>query len=49
VVPVAYGQTQELSYPAQTRNNRYEAEWIAVIGKGGSDISENDALDHVWG
>jgi fumarylpyruvate hydrolase len=49
VVPVAYGETLELAYPAQTQNYHYEAELVAVIGKGGSDIPLSQALDHVWG
>ncbi|SMG23432.1 fumarylacetoacetate hydrolase family protein [Paraburkholderia susongensis] len=49
VVPVAYGETLELAYPSQTQNYHYEAELVAVIGKGGSDIPLEQALDHVWG
>lgn len=49
IVPVAYGETLELPYPAQTQNYHYEAELVAVIGKAGSDIAGEDALSHVWG
>jgi fumarylpyruvate hydrolase len=49
VVPVAYGETLELEYPSQTSNYHYEAELVAVIGKGGADIALEHALDHVWG
>ncbi|MPW19297.1 FAA hydrolase family protein [Paraburkholderia sp. CNPSo 3157] len=49
VVPVAYGETLELAYPSQTQNYHYEAELVAVIGKSGSDIAVEDALDYVWG
>jgi fumarylpyruvate hydrolase len=49
VVPVVYGETLELAYPPQTQNYHYEAELVAVIGKGGSDIPLTEALDHVWG
>jgi fumarylpyruvate hydrolase len=49
VVPVAYGETLELAYPSQTQNYHYEAELVAVIGKSGSDIPVERALDHVWG
>jgi fumarylpyruvate hydrolase len=49
VVPVAYGEMLELSYPAQTQNYHYEAELVAVIGKSGSNIPLETALDHVWG
>jgi fumarylpyruvate hydrolase len=48
-VPIAYGTTLELAYPTQTQNYHYEAELVAVIGKGGSDIPLAQALDHVWG
>jgi fumarylpyruvate hydrolase len=49
VVPIAYGETLELTYPSQTTNYHYEAELVAVIGKGGSDIPLERSLDHVWG
>ncbi|QBR03061.1 fumarylacetoacetate hydrolase family protein [Paraburkholderia pallida] len=49
IVPVGYGQTLELMYPSQTENYHYEAELVAVIGKGGSNIAVDDALEHVWG
>ncbi|VVD72812.1 fumarylacetoacetate hydrolase family protein [Pandoraea cepalis] len=49
VLPVAYGETLTLTYPAQTTNYHYEAELVAVIGKAGSDIPLEQALDHVWG
>jgi len=49
VVPVAYGETLELAYPAQTQNYHYEAELVAVIGKSGADIAIEDAPGYVWG
>lgn len=49
IVPVAYGEVLELPYPAQTSNYHYEAELVAVIGKSGSDIRIENALDYVWG
>ncbi len=49
VVPVAQGQTLELPYPAQTANYHYEAELVVAIGKAGSDIPVERALDHAWG
>jgi fumarylpyruvate hydrolase len=36
-------------YPPQTDNLHYEAELVVAIGKGGVDIDERDALEHVWG
>ncbi|MFC5698800.1 fumarylacetoacetate hydrolase family protein [Pseudomonas sp. GCM10022186] len=49
VVPVADGQTLELPYPAETSNYHYEIELVAAIGKGGRDIPEERANEHVWG
>jgi fumarylpyruvate hydrolase len=48
-VPVAYDEQLELAYPTQTQNYHYEAELVAVIGKGGSDVPLSQALEHVWG
>ncbi|MBP0636098.1 fumarylacetoacetate hydrolase family protein [Cupriavidus sp. AcVe19-6a] len=49
IVPVQAGTTLDLPYPAQTQNYHFEAELVAVIGKGGSDIPVEQALEHVWG
>ncbi|WP_397475824.1 fumarylacetoacetate hydrolase family protein [Pusillimonas sp.] len=49
VVPVAEGSTLELPYPAETSNYHYEIELVAAVGKGGSNIALEDALNHVWG
>ncbi|WP_042878020.1 fumarylacetoacetate hydrolase family protein [Cupriavidus necator] len=49
IVPVQAGTTLDLPYPAQTQNYHYEAELVAVIGKAGSDIPVEQALEHVWG
>jgi len=49
VTPVAYGDTLDVAYPSQTQNFHYEAELVAVIGKGGSDIAVEEALEHVFG
>lgn len=49
VVPVAEGEEYALTYPSKTSNLHYEAELVAVIGKGGVDINVDDALEHVWG
>lgn len=40
---------ETVAYPPQTENLHYEAELVAVIGTGGSDIAEEGALAHVWG
>ena len=39
----------QLPYPPLTQNLHYEIELVVAIGAGGSDISEEDALNHVWG
>ena len=40
---------QTIPYPPDTENFHFEAELLAVIGTGGHDIAQADALDHVWG
>jgi fumarylpyruvate hydrolase len=36
-------------YPTMTSNLHHEIELVVAIGKGGADITEADALGHVWG
>lgn len=36
-------------YPPETKNFHYEIELIAAIGKAGTNIEVDHALDHVWG
>ncbi|WP_420479786.1 fumarylacetoacetate hydrolase family protein [Brevundimonas sp. FT23028] len=38
-----------IAYPSGTENFHYEAELVVAIGKGGRDISVENARDHVWG
>ncbi|NNK17455.1 MAG: fumarylacetoacetate hydrolase family protein [Sulfitobacter sp.] len=38
-----------IAYPKLTENLHHEIELVIAIGKGGSDIAEDDVLDHVWG
>lgn len=38
-----------IPYPPETENFHFEAELVAVIGTGGTNIPESKALDHVWG
>lgn len=49
VLPVAEGQTGEMSYPSLTRDLHHEVELVVAIGKGGRDISAAHALEHVYG
>lgn len=38
-----------IPYPPETENFHYEAELVVAIGRGGVNIPESEALDHVWG
>ena len=38
-----------IDYPPKTSNLHYECELVVAIGKGGRDIPESNALDHVYG
>jgi len=49
VMPVHEGETLELPYPSETQNFHYETELVAAIGKGGSYIALENALEHVLG
>ena len=49
VLPVAAGTTGALSYPAQTEDFQHEMELVVAIGKGGKDISVEQAMETVWG
>ncbi|WP_411956277.1 fumarylacetoacetate hydrolase family protein [Arvimicrobium flavum] len=44
---VASGAT--VPYPSVTKNFHHEIELAIAIGKGGRNISEAEAMDHVWG
>jgi fumarylpyruvate hydrolase len=39
----------DMPYPPMTSSLHHEIELVVAIGKGGADIAENDALQHVWG
>jgi fumarylpyruvate hydrolase len=38
-----------IAYPPETANFHYEAELVLAIGKGGRNIAEADAADHIYG
>lgn len=38
-----------IPYPPDTANLHYEIEMVVAIGKGGVNIAEDKALEHVWG
>ncbi len=39
----------EIPYPPMTKNFHHEVELVVTIGKGGKDITVEDALEHVHG
>jgi fumarylpyruvate hydrolase len=39
---------QDFPYPSQTQDVHHEIELVVALGKGGSDIAVEDALDHVY-
>jgi fumarylpyruvate hydrolase len=49
IVPVPAGKAASIPYPGQTANYHYEAELVVLIGKGGRDISVDDAVNHIYG
>ncbi|MFM7049436.1 MAG: fumarylacetoacetate hydrolase family protein [Polynucleobacter sp.] len=40
---------QAMAYPALSKDVHHELEMVVAIGKGGSNIPVDQALDHVWG
>jgi 2-keto-4-pentenoate hydratase/2-oxohepta-3-ene-1,7-dioic acid hydratase in catechol pathway len=46
---VAPGQVADHPYPSLTKNYHHEVELIAALKSGGSNISPEQALDHVYG
>ncbi|MBA2962426.1 MULTISPECIES: fumarylacetoacetate hydrolase family protein [Ramlibacter] len=46
---VATGTVADHPYPSLTKNYHYEAELVAVLGKGGRNIPVDKALDLVYG
>lgn len=38
-----------ISYPPLTEDLHYEIELVVALGKGGSDIAEENVMDHIWG
>jgi len=46
---VPTGTVADHPYPSLTKNYHYEAELVAVLGKGGRNIPASQALDHVYG
>ena len=46
---VAYTEGSELPYPMAIENLKHESELIVTIGKNGTNLSESEALDYVFG
>lgn len=46
---VKAGTVADHPYPPLTKNYHYEAELVAVLNKGGRNISKDKALEHVYG
>ena len=40
---------QAMAYPALSKDVHHELEMVVALGKGGSNIPVDQALDHVWG
>lgn len=49
VVPVVTGTTATIAYPPLTSNYHFEAELVVAIGKGGANISVDEAPQHIFG
>jgi fumarylpyruvate hydrolase len=49
VVPVPAGATGSIPYPSLTENYHYEIELVVAIGKGGKNITPEDATKHIFG
>ena len=45
----AYTDGSELPYPMATENLNHEIELVVTIGKNGTNLSESEALDYVFG
>ena len=47
--PDAVCASETIPFPPATADLQHEVELVAAIGRGGRDISETEALDHVFG
>ena len=48
-VDAAYTEWSELPYPMSTENLNHEIELVVTIGKYGTNLSESEALEYVFG
>jgi fumarylpyruvate hydrolase len=49
VLPVIPGTIGEMPYPSMTADLHHEIELVVAIGKGGKNITADNAIQHVWG
>jgi fumarylpyruvate hydrolase len=49
ILPVEAGIETPLPYPPGTSDYHHEVELVVALGRGGRDIAEADAMDHVFG
>src|SRR5690242_1486481 len=49
VLPVPADRIGQMHYPSLTQSLHHEVELVVAIGKGGSDIPVERAMEHVWG
>ena len=47
--PDSLDPSGQFPYPVQSQDVHHEAELLVALHSGGTDISVEDALDHVWG
>ena len=45
----AYTEVSELPYPMATENLNHEIELVVTIGKNGTNLSESESMDYVFG
>ena len=49
VLPVAPGHVGRMRYPLATKSLHHEVEMVVAIGKGGTNLTAETALSHVYG
>ena len=49
VVVALAGETAQIPYPSLTKDLHHEAELVVAIGKGGKNILQAQAMEHVFG
>ncbi|HUH59458.1 MAG TPA: fumarylacetoacetate hydrolase family protein [Candidimonas sp.] len=49
VLPIADGQTGQMTYPPKTSDLQYEIELVVALGSGGRDLTPEQAAGCIWG